>query len=125
MLSAATAATGDDTIETLISAHAGPGLAEPAGVALGDADGDAVDAVVAPPLEGPATRVADLGLGACTHESTIRFDYYPCRNATTTTQHRLHCIAFCMPWSLIWMKSLTRGQQEQDHGRCCHLKLHG
>lgn len=120
------AATGDDTIETLISAHAGPGLAEPAGVALGDADGDAVDAVVAPPLEGPAARVADLGVGACTHARTSpRSDSTIIHAATQPQRRSIACIALHFACLGVWMKSLTRGQQEQDHGRCCHLKLHG
>lgn len=50
------------TPDTLFGAHASPELAEPAGIALALADGDAVLALVAPPFEGPATRDAEVGL---------------------------------------------------------------
>lgn len=50
------------TSDTLFGAHASPELAEPAGIALALAHGDAVLALVAPPFEGPATRDAEVGL---------------------------------------------------------------
>lgn len=55
------------TSDTLFGAHASPELAEPAGIALALAHGDAVLALVAPPFEGPATRDAEVGLSTWMH----------------------------------------------------------
>lgn len=54
-----------------LGAHAPPveqaALAEAAGVVLLDADGGADEVVAAPPVERPASRLAHVGLGSCTH----------------------------------------------------------
>lgn len=112
------------TSDTLFGAHASPELAEPAGIALALADGDAVLALVAPPFEGPATRDAEVGLstwiGCMRNQIQMPIQFHSQSDTSASNTHRS-----TKDTIQVWMKSLTQGQEEQKHGYCCDLAPHG